>query len=123
MISNGKTTELFMGAPFRAGDKPSPGKGSIETTPHGPVHEWTGDRTQPNIEDMGTLYSAAWDPIFFAHHSNIDRLWNVWKDLGGGKHKDFTDKDWLDSSFLFYDENAQLVRVKVKDCLENEKLG
>ncbi|KAG0469817.1 hypothetical protein HPP92_016517 [Vanilla planifolia] len=41
----------------------------------------------------------------------------------GRKRRDFTDRDWLDSSFLFYDENKQLVRVKVKDYLKTETLG
>ncbi|KAK7401434.1 hypothetical protein VNO78_12917 [Psophocarpus tetragonolobus] len=71
---------------------------------------------------MGTLYSAARDPIFYSHHGNIDRLWSIWKTLGG-KRKDLTDPDWLDSGFLFYDENKNLVRVKTKDCLDSRKLG
>ncbi|KAG0448837.1 hypothetical protein HPP92_027636 [Vanilla planifolia] len=122
MVSNGKTAELFMGAPYRAGDEPGPGSGSLELIPHGTVHIWTGDSRQPNREDMGIFYSAARDPIFFAHHSNVDRLWSVWKTLGG-KRRDFTDGDWLDTTFLFYDENAQLVRVRVRDCLKTETLG
>ncbi|XP_031259981.1 polyphenol oxidase, chloroplastic-like [Pistacia vera] len=122
MVSNGKNAKLFMGSAYRAGDESDPGAGSLENIPHGPVHIWCGDRTQPNIEDMGNFYSAGRDPIFFAHHSNIDRLWTVWKTLGG-KRKDFTDSDWLDASFLFYDENANPVRVKVRDCLDTKKLG
>ncbi|XP_020591295.1 polyphenol oxidase, chloroplastic-like [Phalaenopsis equestris] len=122
MISNGKTAQLFLGAPYRAGDEPNPGSGSIELTPHGPVHIWTGNPANPNNEDMGNFYSAARDPIFYAHHGNIDRLWSVWKTLGGNR-KDFKDPDWLDASFLFYDENAQLVKVKVRDCLDTENLG
>ncbi|XP_058097105.1 polyphenol oxidase, chloroplastic-like [Magnolia sinica] len=121
MVSSGKTAQLFMGSTYRAGGEPDPGAGSLENVPHGPVHLWCGDRTQPNIENMGNFYSAGRDPIFFAHHSNIDRLWNVWKGLGG-KRRDFTDPDWLDSGFLFYDENARLVRVKVRDCLDSTKL-
>ncbi|XP_004293528.1 PREDICTED: polyphenol oxidase, chloroplastic-like [Fragaria vesca subsp. vesca] len=122
MVSNAKNPKLFFGNPYRAGDEPSPGGGAIETTPHGPVHIWTGDNTQPNLEDMGNFYSAGRDPIFFSHHSNVDRLWTVWKTLGG-KREDFTDSDWLDSGFLFYDENANMVRVKVRDCLDSKKLG
>ncbi|XP_073111274.1 polyphenol oxidase, chloroplastic-like [Elaeis guineensis] len=121
VITNGKTAQLFMGSPYRAGDQPDPGLGSIEDVPHNIVHVWTGDRNQPNGEDMGTFYSAARDPIFYAHHSNIDRMWYVWKMLGG-KHKDFEDKDWLNCSFLFYDENADLVRVKIEDCLDTQRL-
>lgn len=122
MVSNGKTSSLFLGSSYRAGDEPDPGAGSIENVPHGPVHRWSGDNTQPNFENMGVFYAAARDPIFFSHHSNIDRFWSIWKTLGG-KRKDFKDKDWLESEFLFYDENKNLVKVKVKDCLDTKKLG
>ena len=122
VVANGKNAQLFLGSPYRAGDKAYSGAGSLENIPHGPVHLWTGDSTQPNFEDMGNFYSAARDPIFFSHHSNVDRLWSVWKTLGG-KRRDFTDRDWLDAGFLFYDENAQLIRVKVRDCLDTRKLG
>ncbi|XP_010242012.1 PREDICTED: polyphenol oxidase, chloroplastic-like [Nelumbo nucifera] len=121
MVSNGSTAQLFLGTPYRAGDEPDPGNGSLENVPHGPVHLWAGDRNQPNVEDMGNFYSAARDPIFYAHHANVDRMWTIWKTLGG-KRRDFTDPDWLDSAFLFYDENAELVKVKVRDCLDEKKL-
>ncbi|KAM2043472.1 hypothetical protein ACFX1R_038626 [Malus domestica] len=71
---------------------------------------------------MGNFYSAARDPIFFSHHSNVDRMWNIWKNIGN-KNKDINDKDWLDTGFLFYDENAELVRVTVRDSLDNKRLG
>lgn len=122
MVSNGKTSKLFLGSPYRAGDEPEPGSGSIENAPHSPVHLWCGDNTQPNLENMGNFYSAGRDPIFFAHHSNIDRMWTIWGTLGG-KRTNFTEPDWLDSAFLFYDENANLVRVKVRDCLDTKNLG
>ncbi|CAK7350646.1 unnamed protein product [Dovyalis caffra] len=122
MVSNGKTGRLFFGGTYRAGDEADSEFGPIENIPHGPVHTWTGDNTQPNFEDMGNFYSAARDPIFFAHHSNVDRMWSVWKTLGG-RRTDLTDPDWLDTSFFFYDENANPVRVKVRDCLDTRKLG
>ncbi|KAK4361085.1 hypothetical protein RND71_020037 [Anisodus tanguticus] len=121
MVSLGRTPATFMGDPYRAGGEPG-GGGSLENIPHGPVHIWTGDRTQPNFENMGNFYSAARDPIFYAHHSNIDRLWSVWKTLGG-RRQDFTDPDFLNASFLFYDENAQMVRIRVRDCLDSRGLG
>ncbi|XP_059623046.1 polyphenol oxidase, chloroplastic-like [Cornus florida] len=122
VVSSATTAKLFMGNPYRAGDDPEPGQGTLETTPHGPVHRWTGDRSQPNGENMGNFYSAARDPIFFCHHSNVDRLWIIWKSLGG-KRKDFTDPDFLNAEFLFYDENKELVSVKVEDCLDQKNLG
>ncbi|KAI3859225.1 hypothetical protein MKX03_034629 [Papaver bracteatum] len=121
MVSGAKTATLFLGTPYRAGGQANPGAGTLENVPHGTVHLWTGDRTQPNLENMGDFYSAARDPIFFAHHSNVDRMWTVWKSLGGNR-KDFTDPDFLNAAYLFYDENKQLVRVTNKDCLEQENL-
>ncbi|WOL18823.1 polyphenol oxidase, chloroplastic-like [Canna indica] len=121
VVSGGKTAELFMGSAYRAGDQPNPGAGTLENIPHGPVHGWTGAKSQPNGEDMGNFYSAARDPIFFAHHSNVDRMWYLWNKLGG-KRRDFNDQDWLNTTFLFYDENADLVRVTIKDCLDVDRL-
>ncbi|KAL2931957.1 Polyphenol oxidase chloroplastic [Bienertia sinuspersici] len=71
---------------------------------------------------MGNFYSAARDPIFYAHHANVDRMWSIWKTFGGSR-QDFPDNDWLNSSFIFYDENAQAVRVRVRDCLDTTQLG
>ncbi|RZC43713.1 hypothetical protein C5167_036652 [Papaver somniferum] len=79
-VVGAKTATLFLGSPYRAGEAENPGAGTIEHVPHGPVHNWVGDRTQPNLEDMGDFYSAARDPIFYAHHSNCDRMWTIWKE-------------------------------------------
>ncbi|CAL5014835.1 unnamed protein product [Urochloa decumbens] len=117
MISSAKRTELFLGQPYRQGDQPDPGAGSVENVPHNPVHLWTGDTRQPNGEDMGIFYSAARDPVFYAHHGNVDRMWHIWRGLRPG-NTDFTDPDWLDAAFLFYDEDARLVRARVRDCLD-----
>jgi tyrosinase len=39
---------------------------------HDSVHGWVGG-------DMGSVSTAAYDPIFFAHHCMIDRLWYLWQ--------------------------------------------
>ncbi|MED6112192.1 hypothetical protein PIB30_059473 [Stylosanthes scabra] len=93
--------------------------GSLESL-HNTLHSWSGDRTQPNGEDMGSFYSSGRDPLFYGHHSNVDRLWTVWKSFG---REDLNNRDYLESSFLFYNENKNLVRVKTKDCLDTLKLG
>nr|ANG57909.1 polyphenol oxidase 3 [Lilium hybrid cultivar] len=117
---------LYMGRTYRRGSPPNtdqgPGPVSMENVPHSPVHYWTGDKRQKNAENMGNLYSAAFDPIFYSHHANIDRLWDVWLSLDGGNRRNFTDPDWLNSQFLFYDENADVVKVTIKDCLDMSKL-
>jgi polyphenol oxidase len=122
MVSGAAKPTLFFGKPYRAGDDSRPGAGTIENSPHNNIHRWTGDPTQENTEDMGNFYSAARDPIFFCHHSNVDRMWTIWKTIPGGIRRDISDLDWLNSEFLFYNENAELVRCKVRDCLDNRRL-
>lgn len=98
------------------------GMGSIENSPHNNIHDWVGQPNAP-YEDMGVLYASARDPLFYGHHANVDRVWTIWQGLHKGKPRDYTDPSWLDSSFVFYDEHRKLVRIKVRDCLDNEKLG
>ncbi|KAJ1272442.1 hypothetical protein BS78_06G202000 [Paspalum vaginatum] len=102
--------------------QPDPGAGTIENVPHNPVHFWSGDPRQPNGEDMGNFYSAARDPLFFAHHGNVDRMWSVWSGLRPANAGGFTDPDWLDATFLFYDEEVRLGLVRVRDCLDTAAL-
>jgi tyrosinase len=39
---------------------------------HDGVHVWTGGT-------MGDILTAAYDPLFWAHHCMIDRLWYLWQ--------------------------------------------
>ncbi|RCV27699.1 hypothetical protein SEVIR_5G350400v4 [Setaria viridis] len=125
MVSLSPTPSLFFGGAYRAGDDPNQGPGPVENIPHGPVHIWCGDPSQPSREDMGNFYSAGSDPLFYAHHANIDRMWTVWKGLDDVRRRrtDLADPDWLDASFLFYDETPKLVRIRVRDVLDTGALG
>ncbi|KHN46328.1 Polyphenol oxidase A1, chloroplastic [Glycine soja] len=123
VVSGAKRASLFHGKPFLAGKQPELGGGTVELGPHTAVHRWTGDPRQPNKEDMGRFYSAGRDPAFYSHHANVDRMWNIWKTIPSGKRRDFKNRDWLETSFFFYDENKTLVRVKVKDSLDTNKMG
>ncbi|KAL5711920.1 catechol oxidase [Ranunculus cassubicifolius] len=71
---------------------------------------------------MGNFVTAAKDTLFFGHHANVDRLWDIYSDLRGNK-VEFNDPDWLEASFIFYDENRKVVKCKVKDALITENLG
>nr|CAB3480245.1 unnamed protein product [Digitaria exilis] len=121
--------------------------GSLERMAHTAVHVWAGrpgppkdvkctdpeaalghDRELHCANDMGFLGSAARDPLFYSHHSNVDRLWHLWSTkLKGGKG--FDEPEWLNTSFLFYDfvndddDTMRLVRVTVRDVLDTAKLG
>ncbi|KAI3809641.1 hypothetical protein L1987_19237 [Smallanthus sonchifolius] len=128
LVRNGVDTISFFGGEYVAGDSPvannDPSVGSVEAGSHTAVHRWVGDPTQPNGEDMGNFYSAGYDPSFYIHHSNVDRMWKLWKELGRDYpgHVEPTEPDWLNASYVFYDENEDLVRVYNKDCVDLGKL-
>jgi tyrosinase len=49
---------------------------------HDFIHGWTGGINPDNPQqggDMGVIATAAFDPIFWAHHCMIDRLWYLWQ--------------------------------------------
>ncbi|PPD69237.1 hypothetical protein GOBAR_DD33887 [Gossypium barbadense] len=131
MVRSAKTASCFHGAAYLGGCvsetdigcTPEPRGGTIENGAHIAVHKFVGAKNPPYNEDMGNFYSAGRDPLFYAHHGNVDRMWNIWKTLPGKKRHDFNENVWLNSSFLFYDENTNMVRVKVRDCLDSKTLG
>ncbi|KAK4386792.1 Polyphenol oxidase II, chloroplastic [Sesamum angolense] len=74
MIRNANLLEDFMGRPYRRGDPINPGAGTHEAGSHTAIHIWGGDPRQPTGEDLGNFYSAGRDPLFYAHHANVDRM-------------------------------------------------
>jgi tyrosinase len=49
---------------------------------HDFIHGWTGGlnpATSSDGGDMGNVGTAAYDPIFWAHHAMIDRIWYLWQ--------------------------------------------
>ena len=75
--------------------------GKVEGTPHGSMHVRVGGF-------MGAFNSAGLDPLFWLHHCNIDRLWEVWRKISP-THKDPVDAAWLSQSFEFHDANGVVV--------------
>ncbi len=94
--------------------------GSIESDPHGTIHVDVGQASGAQL-DMGNLGYAARDPLFFAHHCNIDKLWSGWNDLAGGgsAYKNPTDAGFLNQRWSFYDENQHVVSISAADMLNH----
>lgn len=72
--------------------------GGIETQPHDWVHGLVGGANPTNQNLPGLMSdpdTAALDPIFWLHHSNIDRLWASWN-LDPPTHEDPKEQKWLD---------------------------
>lgn len=90
----------------------------LETQLHNNVHGWVGG-------DMGIIATSAYDPVFWAHHTMVDRIWSLWQSkhaspgpppdsyahpLGFGK---LTVGDVLDTKRLGYDYASSVQHVKV----------
>jgi tyrosinase len=86
------------------------GQSGLESNPHDNVHIYMGGA-------MGNPSTAAPDPIFYVHHSNIDRLWNLWLAQGGGRHDPLSTASWRNKSYTFFDENGNPVNMKTCDIL------
>ncbi|KAH6800157.1 hypothetical protein C2S52_000621 [Perilla frutescens var. hirtella] len=125
MISVVSSTTDFMGKSYVAGESPPPttNGGKSELGSHISVHKWVGVSSTTFHEDLGNFYSAGNDPLFYCHHANVDRMWTLWKILETSVPKNITDQDYLNSSFLFYDENKDLRSVTVADCIDCTKMG
>jgi len=72
--------------------------------PHGSVHGAVSG-------NMCCVISAAQDPIFWAHHSNVDRQWNLWLAQGGGRSNPIGEAAWRNTAFTFFDECCREVRM------------
>lgn len=88
-------------------------RGLMEQNPHNTVHV-----------DIGGLMmdpaTAARDPIFWAHHCNIDRIWEVW--IKNGKHTNPSGL-FTTETFTFPGVDGKPVTRKVGDMFDTKKLG
>jgi len=70
--------------------------GGLETQPHDLVHVLLGgtdiETGLPGL--MSDPDTAGLDPIFWLHHANIDRLWEVWRE-NPITHVDPSDPNWV----------------------------
>ncbi|WP_066897275.1 LysM peptidoglycan-binding domain-containing protein [Mycolicibacterium houstonense] len=93
-----------------AGEDPGSAMGPLEGTPHGAVHVGVGGL-------MGSFNTAALDPIFWLHHCNIDRIWEIWRAMPDRSNS--TEAAWLTGvTFHFHDENRAPLAETVQDVLD-----
>jgi hypothetical protein len=75
--------------------------------PHGSVHIQVGG-------GMSGVSTAGLDPIFYVHHSNVDRHWNLWIAQGGGRTNPVLDTVWTSKQYTFFNEAG--AQVKMTAC-------
>ena len=105
----------FGGASVPAGtvNAASSKRGRMEQNPHNTVHVDIGGL-------MGDPRTAAQDPIFWLHHCNIDRIWEVW--IKNGPHTNPAGA-FTTETFTFPGVNGQPVTHQVADMFDTKKLG
>ena len=87
--------------------------GALELTPHNNIHNRVGGSSGY----MADPDYAALDPIFWLHHANIDRLWEVWLDCDPS-HLNLTSAYWLTGvPFQFHDATGTVVTMTSANVL------
>ncbi|MDQ3934455.1 MAG: tyrosinase family protein [Actinomycetota bacterium] len=95
-------------------------RGSLEGIPHGMVHGVVGGQDPPGL--MSDFATAGLDPIFWLHHANIDRLWDVWIRTWGAGAMPSTD-NWRSAKFRLFGPDGEIDERATGDLLVSENLG
>lgn len=104
---------------------------NINAAPHGAIHDYIGHGNDPEgkryfnqitntyTEDglMGWVPTAGFDPIFWMHHSNIDRIWQQWTNSPNGVEFTIDDLKSIPWDYTFFDENGNKVAYDIEDVI------
>ncbi|MGH9673710.1 MAG: tyrosinase family protein, partial [Bryobacteraceae bacterium] len=85
---------------------------SLEGSPHGSVHVEVGG-------DMGAFDTAGNDPIFYAHHANVDKLWSDWM-KADPTHTAPATAVWQNQTQGFFNENKVWMTIRNVDVVNHE---
>ena len=89
-------------------------QGGVEDVPHNQIHDDIGGL-------MGDPLTAALDPIFWLHHSNIDRLWEVWWKTRGNQNE--TNPNWTtNQSFELHDASGNVLTFTPGQVIDTTQL-
>ena len=69
---------------------------------------------------MADFATVGGDPLFYLHHSNLDRIWESWNRLGNSNP---TDPKYLNRKFAFADRSGKRVDLPVSAGDRTAQLG
>ena len=99
-------------------------QGFVERRPHNQIHFAVGGVIGEVAGAMADVPTAAFDPIFWVHHSNIDRLWVEWacsrdKDWGA-----LPSRDWFEARpWFFHDFDLSVKNEQRLHYVQHRNLG
>lgn len=88
----------------------------MDAAPHGAMHDYIGtgegfnqiyNRTYSGL--MANVPSAGFDPIFWMHHGNIDRLWEQWNQSPNGEKVTLDQLKSVQWPYVFFDPDPSSV--------------
>jgi hypothetical protein len=117
MINKLSLTKLFHNTTYAGFN------GNIDAAPHGAMHNYLGYGNDPKGKSMFSpikqtmdegglmqdVATAAFDPIFWVHHANIDRIWQQWTNSPNGKKVTLDELKSAPWVYTFFDENGKKV--------------
>jgi tyrosinase len=120
-LFTGPAPTVGFGGPATAWSHVGNVAGTLEREPHGTVHGEVGGDGPPELSWMSYFETAARDPIFWLHHSNIDRLWEVWLALEDHANPSGSRWDpWLNTWFKV-GGGASAVTLRVREVLDTRE--
>jgi hypothetical protein len=106
---------------------------NINSAPHGAMHDYIGSGNDTtgllefnnpitnsitNTGLMGWVPTAGFDPIFWLHHSNIDRVWQQWTNSENGQMITLEELKSVEWPYVFFDENGKKVEYTMEEVIE-----
>lgn len=82
--------------------------GLLEQRPHNDIHLAVGGVVGTANGAMADVRTAAFDPVFWVHHANIDRMWVEWSSTHGKSWGALPPDEWLDEqAWIFLDVDGK----------------
>lgn len=113
---------------------------NIDAAPHGAMHNYIGmgnynyypiwnpiyqcDCNGTGVGDtcqgglMANVPSAGFDPVFFLHHSNIDRIWQQWTNSSNGKLITVEDLLAFPWGYTFFNPDGSKVEYTAEEVIK-----
>jgi hypothetical protein len=115
MLSAMLSPTQFQGSTGFGGDAQSRGVAS-SAAPHAKIHKIVSDV-------MNDPDTSASDPLFYIHHANVDRLWEIWARHEGQKVSDYP-AELLNKTYTFPGGPTRPERnYRFRDILDTNSLG